>query len=119
MEPLLPEARIVNESPSVENRLTVSWTAPPNQNFLMGYRVRYTTGSARSRRQTSSVEVSAGTTSTPLPFTAFTSYTVDVDAIYTPPPDGNREFIILLPSTTFTTPQRRKKLGSFGKFFVS
>ena len=55
------------------------------------------------------MEVPAGTTSTILPFTPFLNFTVDVDAVYAPPPDGDRVFIPLLPSTTFTTPQRRKE----------
>ena len=89
--------------------LTVSWPTPDNTNFLVAYSVSFTK-SSHSQRQTSSVEVPAGTTSTTLPFTAFTVYTVDVDAIYAPPPDGNRVSINLLPTTQFTTPQRRKKL---------
>ena len=89
--------------------LTVSWPTPKNTNFLVAYSVSYSTSFAHSRRQTP-VEVPAGMTSTHLPFTAFSDYTVDVDAIYAPPPDGNRVPINLLPPTTFTTPPRRKKL---------
>ena len=89
--------------------LTISWPTPDNTNFLVAYSVSFTR-SSRSRRQTSPVEVPAGTTNAMLPFTAFTDYTVDVDAIYAPPPDGIRVSINLLPTTRFTTPQRRKKL---------
>ena len=90
--------------------LNVSWPTPSNTNFLIAYSVSYST-SSRSRRQASSVEVPADTTSTTLPFRAFTDYTVDVDAIYAPPPDGNRVAVNLLPPTTFTTPERRKKIN--------
>jgi hypothetical protein len=58
----------------------------------------------------STMEVPAGMTSATLDFIPFMDFTVDVDAIYTPPPDGNRVTINLLPPTTFTTPERRKKL---------
>ena len=92
--------------------LTVSWPTPNNTNFLIVYRVSYSTSSARSRRQASPIDVSAGMTSATLPFIAFTNYTVDVDAIFAPPPDGRSVTVNLLPSTMFTTPQRRKKLYS-------
>ena len=101
---------VVTNSVSPNDVLTISWPAPSNTNFLVAYHVSFTTGSAHSRRQTSHVEVPAGTTNTMLPFTAFTDYTVNVDAIYAPPPDGIRVSINLLPTTRFTTPQRRKKL---------
>ena len=94
------------------NVLTVSWPTPSNTNFLVAYRVSYSTStsSARSRRQTTQTrEVPTGTTSTTLDFAAFTDYTVNVDAIYAPPPDGNNVTVNLLPPTMFTTPQRRKK----------
>ena len=104
-----PQA-IVTNNVGPNDVLIVSWPAPSNTNFLMAYHVSFTTSSARSRRQISTMEVPASTNSTTLPFTAFTNYTVDVDAIYAPPPDGNRVSINLLPTTKFTTPQRRKKL---------
>jgi hypothetical protein len=105
-----PQA-IVSNDVSPNDVLAISWPAPINTNFLVAYRVSYTTSSAHSRRQTPSyVEVPAETTSTILPFAAFTSFTVDVDAVYTLPPGGNNVTVILLPPTTFTTPQRRKKL---------
>ena len=103
-----PEA-VVSNSVSSEDVLTVSWPAPMNTSFLDSYRVFFTTSSARSRRQTSPVDVSAGMTSTTLPFTPFTDFTVDVDAIYAPPPDGTRVAINLLPPTTFRTPETGKK----------
>ena len=90
--------------------LTVSWPTPDNTNFLVAYSVSYSTSSARSRRQASPINVPAGMTTTTLPFTAFSDYTVDVDAIYAPPPDRNNVTVSLLPSTPFMTPQRRKKL---------
>ena len=105
-----PEAVLSNDV-SPNDVLTVSWPAPMNTNFLVAYLVSYTTSSARSRRQTlSTSEVPAGLTSTTLPFAPFTSFTVDVDAVYAPPPDGSIVVINLLPPTTFTTPQRSKKL---------
>ena len=107
METLLPEARILNEVPLRENELTVRWTAPPNQNFLTNYIVSYSTTSVRNRRQVTTVPVPAGTTSTTLPFVAFTDYTVDVDAIYNPP-GGDVVTVNLLPSTTFRTPERSR-----------
>ena len=103
----MPDARIMNQSPQVENELIVSWTAPPNQNFLTGYDVFYNTSLVRSRRQTMSMRVGAGETSTPLPFAPFTTYMVGVNATYDPP-DGDMVSVSLLPSTTFQTPQRRK-----------
>ena len=103
-----PQA-VVTNTVGPGDMLNVSWPAPSNLNFLVAYSVSYSTSFARSRRQTP-VEVPAGTTTATLPFMAFTDYTVDVDAIYAPPPDGNRVTVSLLPSTPFTTPQRRKKL---------
>jgi hypothetical protein len=44
----------------------------------------------------------------------FMIFTVDVDAIYTPPPSGNRVIVNLLPPTTFTTPQRGLICSDFG-----
>ena len=94
--------------------LTISWPPPNNTIFLVAYSVSYTTSSARSRRQMPVVmEVPAGTTSTTLPFSPFLNFTVDVDAVYAPPPDRDRVSIPLLPSTTFTTPQRRKRHNCF------
>ena len=106
-----PQA-VVTDTLGPGDMLTISWPAPSNTNFLVAYSVSYSTSSRRHRTRETSlpVEVPAGTTNTTLPFTAFTNYTVNVDAIYAPPPDGNRVNIYLLPPTTFTTPQRRKKL---------
>ena len=113
-----PQA-VVTDTVDPGDVLTISWPAPSNINFLIAYSVSYSTSFARSRRQIPSpVEVPAGMTSTTLPFTAFTDYTVDVDAIYAPPPDGNRVTVNLLPLTTFTTPQRRKKLVYIPKFVL-
>ena len=102
-----PQA-VVNNSVGPNDVLTISWPAPENTNFLVAYRVSFSTSSARRRRQASTIEVPAGINNTTLPFIAFTDYAVDVDAVYAPPPDRNRVFVNLLPSTTFTTPQRRK-----------
>ena len=105
-----PEA-VVSNDVSPDDVLTISWPAPINTNFLVAYRVSYTTSSARSRQQTSSTsEVPVGIISTTLPFTPFVNFTVDVDVVYAPPPDGTRVVINLLPPTTFTTPERCKKL---------
>ena len=106
---LLGPDAVVSPQVAENDVLTVSWPAPQSTSFLVAYRVSFTTSAARSRRQTSPVEVPAEMTSTTLPFTAFTDFTVDVDAVYAPPPDGTRVFINLLPRTTFTTPQRGKK----------
>ncbi len=96
--------------------LTVSWPPPVNINFLVAYRVSYITSSARSRRQMlSTSEVPAGMTSTTLPFMPFMNFTVDVVAIYDPPPSGNRVIINLLPPTTFMTPQRGLICGDLGE----
>ena len=101
---------VVTNSIGPNDVLTISWPAPSNTNFLVAYRVSYTISSAHSQGQAPLTrEVPAGTTSTTLPFTAFMSYTVNVDAIYAPPP-GNNVSINLLPTTTFTTPERRKKM---------
>ena len=105
-----PEA-VVSSDVSPNDVLTISWPAPMNANFLVAYHVSYTTSSARGRRQTPSTsEVPAGMTSTTLPFTPFTDFIVDVDAVYAPPPDGTRVVINLLPPTTFRTPEIGKKL---------
>ena len=55
------------------------------------------------------MNISSDTTSTQLPFTAFTNYMVGVDAVYASPPNGNKVFVNLLPPTTFTTPERGKE----------
>ena len=104
-----PEA-VVSNDVSPNDVLTISWPAPMNANFLVAYRVSYTTSPVRGRRQTPSTrEVPAGMTRTTLPFAPFTNFIVDVDAVYAPPPDGNRVVIRLLPSTMFTTTQKGKK----------
>ena len=105
-----PEAVVSNNVAGPNDVLTVSWPAPMNTNFLVAYRVSYTINSARGRRQMSQPrEIPAGMTSTTLTFIPFTNFTVDVDAVYAPPPDGTRVVIDLLPPTTFTTPPRGKK----------
>ena len=106
-----PEAEVSNEDTVLPNNMfTISWPPPMNRDFLVAYSVSYTISSVRSRRQTSPArEVPAEMTSTTLPFIPFTDFTVDVDAVYTPPPDGTRVVINLLPPTTFRTPEIGKK----------
>ena len=113
----MPAARVAESV--VGNTLTVTWPAPENVNFLMSYRVSYTTTSrltpsGRRRRQTSApmtlpdIPVT-GMRSATLPFQAFSNYSVDVLAVYNPPPSGDEVTVILLPTTNFPTPERRKK----------
>ena len=111
---LLPEARVSNEING--NVLTVSWPPTTNRNFLMFYNVMYTTSmpgsSTRRRRQASPmfVQVPSDQTRAELMFTPYTDHMVDVDALYTPPPDGNTVTVPLLPTTTFRSPERHMKL---------
>ena len=108
------EAVVSNEDTVLPNNMfTISWPPPTNKNFLVAYSVSYTTSSVRTRRQMPSTsEVPAGMTSTTLPFTPFTDFTVEVDAVYAPPPDGTRVAIDLLPPTTFRTPEGGKKCSA-------
>ena len=111
---LMPGARVSNETNG--NVLTVSWPPATNMNFLSFYLVSYTTStpgsSTRRRRQASpvTVQVPSAQTSAQLMFTPYTDYMVNVDAVYTPPPDGNSVTIPLLPTTTFRSQERRMKL---------
>ena len=117
-ESLMPAARVENNV-GAHDVLTVSWPAPENVNFLRVYVVSYTNTtrsmpSGRRRRQAGtpmSMNVSATMTSAVLPFQPFSNYMVDVSAVYAPPPSGNEVAVILLPTTTFTTPERGKNLS--------
>ena len=116
----MPGVRLLNQSPLTENRLMVSWPAPTNRNFLIAYRVSFTTSQpTRRRTQTPGrtvtlIEISPDRTSTLLMFSAFTDYMVDVDAVYAPPPDASNVTVRLLPTTTFRTPERGNKLQWHG-----
>ena len=109
---LMPEATVTNTT--VGNVLTVSWPAATNRNFLDSYLISYTTStpgsSTRRRRQASHVVVRPDQTSTQIDFKPYTDYTVNVDAVYTPPPDGNTVIVPLLPATIFRSPERRMKV---------
>ena len=110
----MPAATVTNTT--VDDVLTVSWPPATNLNFLDSYRVSYTTStpgsSTRRRRQASpiTVPVPSDQTSTQIDFTPYTDYMVDVDALYTPPPDGNTVTVPLLPTTTFRSQERCMKL---------
>ena len=113
----MPAARVTRNI-GVGDTLTVSWPAPENKNFLRRYTVSYTNtsrlnSSTHRRRQAGAQmkNVSAGMRSTDLTFQPFSNYMVDVSAVYVPPPSGNEVVVILLPTTTFTTPERGKKLS--------
>ena len=114
----MPAAR-VTVGIGANDTLTVSWPAPENKNFLRAYIISYTsttrsTSSRRRRRQAgtlTTLRVSADITSTQLRFQIFSSYMVDVSAVYAPPPSNDEVTVILLPTTTFTTPGQRKKLS--------
>ena len=111
---LMPSERVTNTI--VGDTLTVSWPPAENLNYLRGYRVFFTatslvTPSSRRRRQTTSpVNVGPDQTSTQIGFQPFSTYTVDVSAVYNPPPNANDHEVLvgLLPTTTFTTPERCK-----------
>ena len=117
-ESLMPAARVTNNI-GAGDTLTVSWPTPENVNFLRVYVVSYTSGtrptpSGRRQRQAGtpmSMNVSATMTRAVLLFQPFSNYMVDVSAVYAPPPSGNEVAVILLPTTTFTTPERSKKLS--------
>ena len=110
----MPATRVTDTTNG--NELTVSWPAATNMNFLDSYLVSYTTStpgsSSRRRRQASpiTVLVPSAQTSTQIDFTPYTDYMVDVDAVYTPPPNGNNVTVPLLPTTTFRSQERRMKL---------
>ena len=114
-ESLMPAARVTVDI-GAGDWLTVSWPPPDNMDFLSAYIVFYTsttrsTSSGRRRRQAGTMfNVSASMTSTTLRFQPFSNYTVNVSAVYAPPPSGNEVAVILLPTTTFTTPERGKTL---------
>ena len=113
-ESLMPAARVTNNM-GAGGRLTVSWPPPENKNFLRGYIIVYTS-IARSTSNESrqmlvgppviTLYVSASMASTSLPFQPFSNYTVDVSALYDLPPSGDGVLVILLPTTTFSTPEQ-------------
>ena len=109
----MPNANVIDMIDD-DDTLTVSWPRAENLNFLEGYRVFFTTisqgtlSSRRRRQATSTVNVNPDKTSAEIDFQAFSRYMVDVSAVYNPPPDRNEVLVVLLPTTTFTTPQRRK-----------
>lgn len=113
----MPAARVTNNI-GAGDRLTVSWPLPENENFLRVYIVSYTTttlstSSGHRRRQADtpmSMNISTDMTSTSLPFQPFSNYMVTVSAVYAPPPSGDEVAVILLPNTTFSTPERSKTL---------
>ena len=99
-----------------DTSITFSWPAPENVNFLMNYRVSYTSTpistSKRRRRQSpssDSLTVPANMRSTDLVFQPYSMYMVDVDAIYNPP-NRDEVTVCLLPTTRITTPQGSKRL---------
>ena len=114
----MPAARVENNI-GARDVLTVSWPAPENVNFLRVYIVSYTnttrsSSNGRRRRQAGtpmSMNVSATMTRAVLQFQPFSNYMVNVSAVYAPPPSGNEVAVALLPTTTFTTPERGKKLS--------
>ena len=111
---LLPNAQVMDTVSGTS--ITFSWPVPENVNFLMNYRVSYSSTpistSKRRRRQSpssDSLTVSADMRSTDLVFQPYSRYMVDVDAIYNPPYSGNVT-VRLLPTTPITTPQGSKRL---------
>ena len=111
----MPEARVIANA-TYGNLLIVSWPPATNRNFLDSYIVSYTTStpgnSTRRQRQTlyRSVQVSSDQTSVQLEFIAYNDYIVNVDTLYTPPPNGSIIAVGLVPTTTFRSPERRMKL---------
>ena len=109
----MPNAHVTIST--VGNTLTVSWPTAEKSSFLRGYRLFFTvislvTLSARRHRQTTSpVNVGPDQTSTQIDFQPFSTYTVNVSAVYNPPPNAIEVLVDLLPTTTFVTPERRKQ----------
>ena len=111
---LLPDTLVMGTVSGTS--ITFSWPAPENVNFLMNYRVAYSSTpistSKRRRRQSLSSDiltVPADMRSTDLVFQPYSRYIVRVDAIYNPPNSGEVT-VRLLPTTPITTPQGSKKL---------
>ena len=97
----------------------VTWPAPTNINFLASYRVSYTvesrqTGGRRKRQASQPMEqtVSADGTnngSADLPLVPYSTYNVNINAIYRPP-NGEPVEVRLLPTTPIDTPEGSKSL---------
>ena len=66
------------------------------------------TSSHKQRQTPSPIDVHSDTTSAALKFRPFSDYTVDVNAVFAPPPDTVDVVVPLLPTTFFSTPERRK-----------
>lgn len=115
---LMPAAKV--RETVAGNTLSVTWPAPENTDFLMAYRVSYTstsrigTGGRRRRQASTPVTLrdipATAPRSASLTFQPFSNYAVDVLAVYNPPPTNAEVTVILLPTTNFSTPERRKKL---------
>ena len=98
--------------------ITLSWPSPENVNFLTSYLLSYTSTpistSKRRRRQSPSmnnITLSATMNSVDLMnFQPYSTYMVDVSAVYAPPNSVDPVKVLLIPTTPIITPQRSEEL---------